>query len=149
MQVILLEKIASLGDLGDKVAVKSGFARNYLLPKGKATTATPENIEKFEKRRNELEKIALETLNVAKAKAALIEDKTITIESRTGSEGRLFGSINSIDIVNAAKQAGIEIERNEVRMPEGAIRQTGEFVIPLTLHSDVQTTINVNIIEEA
>ncbi len=149
MQVILLEKIANLGDLGEKVIVKSGFARNYLLPKGKATTATPENIKIFEARRAELEKIALETLNTAKAKGELIDGKSITIQAQTGTEGRLFGSVGSIDIVEAAKKAGIEIERNEVRMPEGAIRQTGEFIIPLTLHSDVHISITVNIVEEA
>ncbi len=146
MQVILLERIAKLGDLGDQVNVKSGFGRNYLIPQGKATTATPENIAKFEARRAELEKTAAEHLAKAQAKAEAVEGKKITIEAKQGGEGRLFGSVTSIDIVEVAKNNGIEIARNEIRMPAGPIRQTGEFVIPLHFHADVDSEIIVEVI---
>lgn len=146
MQVILLEKIAKLGDLGDQVKVKSGFGRNYLIPQGKATPATPANIEKFEARRAELEKAAAEQLATAQAKATNVEGKRITIEAKQGGEGRLFGSVTSIDIVEVAKNNGIDIERQEIRMPDGPIRQTGEFTIPLHFHADVESEIIVEVV---
>lgn len=146
MKVILLEKITKLGDLGDQVNVKSGFGRNYLIPQGKATAATAENIAKFEARRVELEKAAAEKLASAQAKAEKVLDQRITIEAKQGGEGRLFGSVTSIDIVEHAKAAGIELERNEIRMPTGSIRQTGEFVIPLHFHADVEGEITVEVI---
>lgn len=146
MQVILLEKIAKLGDLGDQVDVKAGFGRNYLIPQGKATAATPENIKKFEARRAELEKAAAEQLATAQAKAEAVEGKRITIEAKQGGEGRLFGSVTSIDIVEVAKANGIDVERNEIRMPTGPIRATGEFVIPLHFHADVSAEIIVEVV---
>lgn len=146
MKVILLEKIAKLGDLGDQVSVKSGFGRNYLIPQGKATAATAENIAKFEARRAELEKAAAELLAAAQTKAAAVEGKRITIEAKQGGEGRLFGSVTSIDIIEVATANGIEIERNEIRMPTGPIRATGEFVIPLHFHADVESEIIVEVV---
>ncbi|MBS9781418.1 MAG: 50S ribosomal protein L9 [Gammaproteobacteria bacterium] len=146
MKVILLEKIAKLGNLGDQVDVKAGYGRNYLIPQGKATSATPENVAKFEARRAELEKAAAEQLAAAQAKAAAVEGKRITIEAKQGGEGRLFGSVTSIDIVEKAKAEGIEIERNEIRMPTGPIRAIGEFVIPLHFHADVESEIVVEVI---
>ncbi|MPV85590.1 50S ribosomal protein L9 [Ostreibacterium oceani] len=146
MQVILLEKIAKLGGLGDQVSVKPGYGRNYLIPKGKATPATPANIEKFEARRAELEKAAQALLDAAQAKADAVADKTIIIEAQQGGEGRLFGSVTSIDIVEKAAAMGLTIERNEIRMPTGPIRQTGEFIIPLHFHADVDAEITVQVI---
>ncbi len=133
MKVILLEKITNLGNLGDQVEVKSGFGRNYLIPQGKATAATAENVAKFEARRAELEKAA-------------VEGKRITIEAKQGGEGRLFGSVTSIDIVEVAKANNIDIERNEIRMPTGPIRATGEFTIPLHFHADVESEIIVEVV---
>lgn len=146
MKVILLEKIANLGDLGDQVNVKAGYGRNFLIPQGKATAATPSNIEKFEARRAELEKAAADLLASAQSKATAVEGKRVTIEAKQGGEGKLFGSVTSIDIVEAAKNSGIEIERNEIRMPTGPIRQTGEFVIPLHFHADVESEITVEVV---
>lgn len=146
MKVILLEKIAKLGNLGDQVDVKSGFGRNYLIPQGKATAATAENIAKFEARRAELEKAAAELLATAQSKADAVVGKRIVIEAKQGGEGRLFGSVTSIDIVEVAKANDIDIERNEIRMPTGPIRATGEFVIPLHFHADVESEIIVEVV---
>lgn len=146
MKVILLEKIANLGNLGDQVNVKAGFGRNYLIPQGKATSATKENVAKFEARRAELEKIAADKRAIAQSKAESVVDKRLTIEAKQGGEGRLFGSVTSIDIVEHAKAAGIELERNEIRMPTGPIRSTGEFVIPLHFHADVEGEITVEVV---
>lgn len=146
MKVILLERIAKLGDLGDQVVVKSGYGRNYLIPQGKATSATAENVAKFEARRVELEKAAAQQLASAQAKADAIEGQRITIEAKQGGEGRLFGSVTSIDIVETAKENGIDIERNEIRMPTGPIRAVGEFIIPLHFHADVESEITVEVI---
>ncbi len=146
MKVILLEKITKLGDLGDQVEVKAGFGRNYLIPQGKATPATKENIAKFEARRAELEKQAAARLATAKAKAEKVTDKRLTIEAKQGGEGRLFGSVTSIDIVEHAKALGLDLERHEIRMPTGPIRATGEFVIPLHFHADVESEIIVEVV---
>ena len=146
MKVILLEQIAKLGGLGDQVDVKSGYGRNYLIPQGRATSATPENIAKFEARRAELEKSAAEFLATAKVKADAVDGKRIIIEAKQGGEGRLFGSVTSIDIVEEARLSGIEIERSEIRMPTGPIRATGEFVIPLQFHADVQSEIIIEVV---
>lgn len=146
MKVILLEKIARLGNLGDQVTVKSGFGRNYLIPQGKATPATAENVAKFEARRAELEKAAAELLAVAQAKAETVEGKRLIIEAKQGGEGRLFGSVTPIDIIEKAKEDGMDIERNEIRMPTGPIRSTGEFIIPLHFHADVESEIIVEVI---
>jgi large subunit ribosomal protein L9 len=143
MEVILLEKVENLGGLGDKVNVKPGYGRNFLIPTGKATAATEENVAAFEARRAELEKVAAEALAAAEARKDGLKDMMITIQSKAGEEGKLFGSVGASDIADAVTRAGVEIERKEVRMPEGPIRQTGEYEIGLHLHSDVDTNIKV------
>jgi large subunit ribosomal protein L9 len=135
MDVILLEKIGKLGDLGDKVTVKSGYGRNYLIPQGKAVPATRENVEKFEARRADLEAAASEALAAAEVRAGRIQELgIITIPANAGEEGKLFGSIGTRDIEDAVTKAGVEINKAEVRMPEGAIRELGEYQIELHLH---------------
>ncbi|PID63110.1 MAG: 50S ribosomal protein L9 [Gammaproteobacteria bacterium] len=146
MKVILLEKINKLGGLGDQVEVKAGYGRNYLIPQGKAIPASTENVAKFEARRAELEKAAAAKLAQAQAKAESVVEKRITIEAKQGGEGRLFGSVTSIDIVEHAKAIGLDLERNEIRMPNGPIRATGEFVIPLHFHADVTGEIIVEVV---
>lgn len=149
MEIILLEKVATLGVLGDRVKVKPGYARNYLIPKGKATAATPANLARFEARRAELERIAAESLAMAKTRAAQLAELIVTLSVKTGSEGRLFGSVGAADIANAVSAAGIELQKHEVRLPAGSIRQIGEYDVDLHLHSEVKTQIRVNIIAEA
>ncbi len=150
MEVILLDKIAKLGGLGDKVTVKSGYARNYLLPQGKAVFASKENIERFEARRAELEQKLAEQLSAAQARAdKLAALKEVTIASKAGEEGKLFGSIGTRDIADAITEAGVEITKAEVRLPLGTIREVGEFDIVLHLHSDVDAEIKVIVIAEA
>ncbi|PAU87654.1 50S ribosomal protein L9 [Pseudomonas sp. WN033] len=146
MEVILLEKIANLGNLGDKVAVKAGYARNFLLPFGKATQATADNIAAFEARRAELEKAAAEKKAAAEARAAKLEGLVVTIAANAGEEGKLFGSIGTRDIADAVTAAGVEIEKSEVRLPEGALRAIGEFDIALQLHTDVDATVKLVVI---
>ena len=146
MQVILLEKIGNLGDLGDDV--KSGFARNFLIPKGKAVRATEENRGVFEERRVDLEQAANELLGDAETRAAKLLDVTITIAARTGEEGKLYGSVGTQDIVDALARDGFEVAKREVRMPEGAIRVAGEYEIDLQLHSDVTVTVHVSVVPE-
>lgn len=143
MEVILLEKVDKLGDLGDKVQVKSGYARNYLIPQGKAKYATPANIAEFEARRAELEKAAVEALEAAKARAASLEGMEVVITAMAGNEGKLFGSIGTQDIADAVTAAGVPVERREVRLPEGALRMAGEYDIELHLHSDIDTIIKL------
>ncbi|SEK96392.1 LSU ribosomal protein L9P [Colwellia chukchiensis] len=150
MEVILLDKIAKLGGLGDKVTVKSGYARNFLLPKGKAVFASKANIEHFEARRADLEKNLAEQLAAAQARAAkLTELAEVTIASKAGDEGKLFGSIGTRDIADAITEAGVEVVKAEVRLPLGSIRETGEFDIVIHLHSDVDATIKVVVIAQA
>ena len=150
MEVILLDKIAKLGGLGDKVTVKSGFARNYLLPQGKAVFASAANVEHFEARRAELEAKLADALKAAEAKAAkIVELAEVTIASSAGEEGKLFGSIGTRDIADAITEAGVEVTKAQVRMPLGTIRETGEFDIVIHLHNDVDTSIKVNVIAEA
>ncbi len=150
MEVILLDKIAKLGGLGDKVTVKSGYARNYLLPQGKAVFASKENIERFEARRAELEQKLAEELSAAQARAdKLAALKEVTIASKAGEEGKLFGSIGTRDIADAITEAGVEITKAEVRLPLGTIREIGEFDIVLHLHNDVDSEIKVIVIAEA
>ena len=146
MEVILLEKIANLGNLGDKVAVKAGYARNFLLPFGKATPATAANVEAFEARRAELEKIAAEKKAGADARAAKLADLSVTITANAGEEGKLFGSIGTRDIADAVTAAGVELEKSEVRPPEGPLRNVGEFDIVVQLHSDVETTVKLIVV---
>lgn len=149
MEVILLEKIRNLGALGDKVKVKSGFARNYLIPQGKAVFANKDNIAKFEQRRSELEKIAAGKHEQALARQQTINAvATITIAAKAGDEGKLFGSIGTRDIVQALKKAGIEVEKREISLPEGSLRKVGEYEITIDLESDVAATIKINIVPE-
>lgn len=147
MDVILLEKIRKLGDLGDKVKVKSGFGRNYLIPSGKAVTATAENIEKFEARRAELEKQQLESLTSANGRAEKLNDLNISISRRAGAEGKLYGSIGTVDIVEVVnEQTGIELVKHEVRLPDGPIRNIGEHKLTIQLHADVSSSITINVV---
>jgi large subunit ribosomal protein L9 len=148
MEVILLQKVANLGDIGDRVQVKPGFGRNYLLPGGKATLATPENIAKFESRRAELEAKAASDLTSAKARAAALEGFKLSLTAKAGSEGKLFGSIGTADIAEACQKAGHAIERAEVRLPGGPIRAVGEHVISLHLHSDIDIPVPLTIVAE-
>ncbi|BDX19136.1 MAG: 50S ribosomal protein L9 [Pseudomonadales bacterium] len=146
MEVILLEKIANLGNLGDKVAVKAGYARNFLLPFGKATPATAENVAAFEARRAELEKLAAEKKAEADARAAQLAELTVTIAANAGEEGKLFGSIGTRDIADAVTAAGVAIEKSEVRLPDGALRNVGEFDVVVQLHTDVETTVKLVVV---
>lgn len=148
MEIILLEKIENLGAMGDKVTVKPGFGRNYLVPKGKAKPATAANIAEFEARRAELEKIAAESLAAAEARRDQVDGKTFEIAAKAGDEGKLFGSIGTADIADAVKASGVELERNEVRLPEGAYRTVGEYDVTLHLHTDVDATIKLVITAE-
>ena len=149
MEIILLEKIANLGILGDRVKVKPGYARNFLIPKGKATEATSANLARFEARRAELERVAAEALAKAKARAEQLAELIVTLSVKTGSEGRLFGSVGPADIADAVSAAGIELQKQEVRLPTGSIRQIGEYDVDLHLHGEVKTQIRVNVIAEA
>lgn len=148
MQVILREKIRRLGNLGDSVNVKPGFARNFLVPQGKAMMATKENIARFEAERAELEKKALEILNQAKARAEKVQGLNVIIKASAGEGGKLFGSIGTRDIAEAIKAKGIEIEKHEIRLPHGAIRLLGEYTIDVHLHSDVDAQIKVSIVPQ-
>jgi large subunit ribosomal protein L9 len=149
MEVILLEPIENLGTIGDKVTVKSGYGRNYLLPQGKATLATKENLAKFEAMRAELEKQAAEELEAAQSRAAKLADVRIEIPAKVGSEGKLFGSVGTIEIADALTATGVEVERAEVRLPEeGPLREAGEHTIGLHLHTDVDVDITVVVIPE-
>ena len=149
MEVILLEKVRNLGSLGDQVKVKSGYGRNFLLPKGKAVIASKENVAKFEERRAELEAKAAEQLAAAKARAEkLAALGSITIAARSGDEGKLFGSVAAGDIADALTAAGVEVAKLEVQMPEGAIRHTGEFVLTVQLHSDLGQEVTVQVVAE-
>ncbi len=150
MEVILLEKIKNLGDLGDRVKVRPGYGRNYLIPQGKAVPATPENIKRFEERRAELERQAAEARAAAEARREKLEGLEVTIPARAGQEGKLFGSVGTQDIAEAVTAAaGIEVERREVLMPEGPIRQTGEYEIELQLHSDVSAMVRIVVVPES
>jgi large subunit ribosomal protein L9 len=143
MEVILLEKVENLGSLGDRVHVKPGYGRNFLIPSGKATPATEEHIKAFEARRAELEKTAAEALSEAEARRDRLGDMVITIKAKAGDEGKLFGSIGTADIAAAIVAEGVEVERSEVRLPEGAFRQLGEYTIQLHLHTDVDTELTL------
>ncbi len=148
MEVILLQKIANLGNIGDRVKVKPGFGRNYLLPGGKATLATPENVAKFESRRAELEAKAASELSSASARAASLEGFKLSITAKAGNEGKLFGSIGTSDIAEACQKAGHPVERSEVRLPGGPIRTVGEHLITLHLHSDINVELPLTIVAE-
>ena len=148
MEVILLQKVANLGNIGDRVKVKSGFGRNYLLPSGKATLATPEHVAAFEARRTELEAKAANELTGAQARAARLEGFALTITAKAGNEGKLFGSIGTADIAEACQKAGQDIQRSEVRLPGGPLRMVGEHTVTLHLHADVDVTLPVTIVAE-
>ncbi len=149
MQVILMEKVVNLGELGDVVKVKDGFARNFLIPHGKAKRATAENLKAFESRRAELEKAQAESLAKAKERGAKLEGLTIQITQKAGPDGRLFGSVTNYDIVEALhKQGHGEVERANVRMPQGPLKQVGDFPIRIALHTDVAVTITVSVLGE-
>jgi large subunit ribosomal protein L9 len=148
MEIILLQKVANLGNIGDRVKVKSGYGRNFLLPKGKATLATPENIAKFEARRAEFEKTARAELDSAQARAKKLEGFKLTLTAKAGGEGKLFGSVGTSDIADGVKKAGDDVERSEVRLPNGPIRIAGEHTVQIHLHTDVTVDLPVVIVGE-
>ena len=149
MDVILLEKIHKLGDLGEQVKVKSGFGRNFLIPSGKAVSATPENIAKFEATRADLERQQQESLVVANQRAEKLNNLAVSIKRKAGAEGKLYGSIGTVDIVDAiTEQEDVELVKQEIRMPDGPIRNLGEYELTVQLHADVSTQIMVNVISE-
>src|SRR5690554_865688 len=148
MEVILLENVRRLGNLGDKVTVKGGFGRNFLIPYGKAVPATKENLEQFEQRRAELEKAAAEKLAEAQTRAERLSGKEFQIVSKAGDEGKLFGSIGTRDIADVISASGEEVSKAEVKMPEGPIRNVGEYELDLQLHSEVITTVKVVVVAE-
>lgn len=148
MEIILLQKVENLGNLGDRVKVRPGYGRNYLIPQGKATEATPVNIARFEARRAELEKAATDALTAAQGRARELTDLIVTLSAKAGGEGRLFGSVGAADIAEAVSAAGMELKKLEVRLPQGPIRQLGEYDVEVRLHSDVSTHIRVNVIAE-
>ena len=148
MDVILLTKVANLGNIGDRVKVKSGYGRNFLLPKGKATLATPENVKKFEARRAELEKIARDQFQDAESRAAAFKDFKLQITAKAGTEGKLFGSIGTADIAEACTAQGHKLARAEVRLPTGPLRTVGEHVVALHLHTDIDVQLPVVITAE-
>ncbi len=150
MEVILLEKMRNLGTLGDKVKVKAGFARNFLIPKGKAVYATKDNITKFEQRRAELEKLAAQKMEEASVRQKAINDlPAITIPVKAGEEGKLFGSIGTRDIAIILQKNGLEVEKKEIRLPQGALRMLGEYEIEVDLESDLTAKIKINLISES
>ena len=148
MDIILLDKVANLGNLGDRVSVRSGYARNFLLPKGKATLATPANVQKFEARRAELEKVALANLAGAEGRKARLEGFKLTITAKAGSEGKLFGSIGTADIAEAATAAGQQLARSEVRLPSGPLRMVGDHVVVAHLHTDINVELPITIVAD-
>lgn len=148
MDVILLEKIQNLGELGQQVSVKPGFGRNFLIPTGKAVPATKQNVEKFEARRAELEKAQAESLNIAQTRAEKINELSITIAQKAGSEGKLFGSVTPHDIAEVATQAGVELQKSEVQLPEGPFRAIGEYEVEINLHADVNATLKLAVVAE-
>jgi large subunit ribosomal protein L9 len=149
MQVILMEKLANLGNLGDVVKVKDGYARNFLIPQGKAKRASAENLKAFEVRRAELEKVQAELLAQAQERGAKLDGLTVQIKQKAGVDGRLFGSVTNYDIVDALKVQGFEVERFNVRMPEGPLKQVGDFSIAVALHTDVVVNITVSVLGES
>jgi len=148
MQVILMEKVVNLGGLGDVVKVKDGFARNFLIPQGKAKRATAANLKEFEGRRADLEKKANEQLASSQERATKLEGQKIDIAQKAGVDGRLFGSVTSADIVEALGKQGVEVKKAEIRMPQGPLKHIGEFPITIQLHSDVLAHITVHVVAE-
>jgi len=148
MQIILLEKVINVGDLGEVVKVKQGYARNYLIPQGKAKRATPENIKMLEEKRTELEKVAAQRLATAQEQAAKIEGMQLRIAQKAGVDGRLFGSVTNVDIVEALAAQGVTVEKGSVRMPEGPLKHIGEFPLVVALYLDVTANITVTVVAE-
>ena len=148
MNIILLERIVNLGDLGDEVAVKSGFARNFLIPKGKAVRASKENRAVFEARRAELERVAQERMGEAQGRAAKLSGVVVTISAKAGDEGKLYGSVGTQDIADALVAQGAEVAKSEIRMPAGVIRVVGEYSIDVHLHTDVNVAVKVVVVPE-
>ena len=148
MQIILLEKIENLGNIGDIVKVKPGYGRNFLLPKGKAKMATKENVAEFEQVRVELEKQAAHELGTAQQRAESLNGVTVEIKAKAGSEGKLFGSVGTVDIAEACEAKGVTVERREVRLPDGPLRVVGEHDVEIHLHTDVNAMIKVNVVAE-
>ena len=148
MEVILLEKVGKLGALGDRVTVKGGYARNFLLPQGRAGLANEANVAEFEARRAELEKSAQEQLDAANTRAEALNGKTVAITAKAGDEGKLFGSIGTRDIAEAAEANGLTLDKSEVRLPEGPLRNTGEHEVQCQVHAEVFATITVAITGE-
>ena len=148
MQVILLEKVVNLGALGDVVKVKDGFARNYLIPQGKAKRATPGNLAEFERRRGELEKAQADALTAAEARGAKVDGVMVQITRKAGVDGRLFGSVTTYDIAEALEGLGYEVERAAIRLPQGPLKAVGDYPIAIALHGDVVVQITVSVLGE-
>ena len=148
MEIILLQKVANLGNIGDRVKVKSGYGRNFLLPQGKATLATADNVAKFEARRAELEKAAGDELGRLRRARRSSQGFKLTLTAKAGGEGKLFGSVGTADIAEATRKAGFDVERSEVRLPHGPIRQAGEHIVQLHLHTDVTVDSAGDIVAE-
>lgn len=148
MNVILLEKVQNLGELGDQVSVKAGYGRNFLIPQGKAITATEANVAQLESRRAELEKAAAEKLAIAETRKTALDALELTIAHQAGEEGKLFGSIGTIEIAKAITDAGAEVTKAEVRLPEGALRHIGDFEVTIDLHTDVLATVKLSVVAE-
>jgi large subunit ribosomal protein L9 len=148
VQIILLEKVTNLGGLGDVVKVREGFARNYLIPQGKAKRATRDNLAQFEQRRADLEKVQAEQLAQAQEEASKLEGYTVRITQKAGVDGKLFGSVTNADVAEALKQQGFEVAKAAVRMPEGPLKNIGEHPLKIALHTDVTVTVNVTVIPE-
>lgn len=149
MEVILLEKVSNLGNLGDKVNIKAGYGRNYLVPQGKAVPATAKKIEEFEARRAELEKAAAEKFAAAEARMNALNKLAIVIAHKAGDEGKLFGSVGTHAIADAIAAAGVKVDKQEVRLPHGVIRQVGEYAVDINLHTDATATLSIKVIAEA
>ena len=148
MDVILLEKVKNLGSLGARVSVKPGYGRNFLIPKGKAVPATEANIAAFDARRAELERQEAEVLAAAQSRAAQLAEIAVVIAAKSGDEGKLFGSVGTRDIAEAITASGVSVDKSEVRLPNGAIRNTGEYIVTLHLHSDVNAEVSVTVVAE-
>ena len=148
MNVILLDKVDNLGDIGDLVNVKPGYGRNFLIPTGKAALATADNLKEFESKRAELEKRAAEERSAAEARAQLVKGMELIIAANVGAEGKLFGSVGPIDIADAFEKVGVEVARSEIRMPDGPIHEVGEYPLGLHLHSDVDADFTLKVVAE-
>jgi large subunit ribosomal protein L9 len=149
MEIILMEKVVNLGNLGDVVKVKDGYARNFLIPQGKAKRASKANLAVFAEKKAELEKVAAERLAAAQSRAEKLEGYEVTVAQKAGVDGRLFGSVTNADIAEALKAQGFDVAKAEVRMPEGPFKMVGEYELTLDLHSDVQAQIKVHVVAEA